>query len=458
MRFQRSLLVMALVLAGTGGPSHAQDARPPEAIERERAERQRELEALGEEIRLGDDQLRRLQGEIETLRRDREEITRRVVEVARALQRSESEASAGEARIRALGAEETRLRAALAQRRAVIAELLATLQRIGRHPPPALVVEPEGALSAVRSAILLGAVLPELRGEADRVVADLSRLLTVQRQTTAEVERLRGQLTAMAEQRTRLELLVEEKNRGELRSEEEIARTRARAQELARDAGSLRDLVARIDREIMSARRAADAARAESARQEAAARQEATRREEESRILALREAERPENRTLAALPNPGRLAPAIAFDRTRGLLPLPASGEVLRNYGEDDGIGGTHRGLSLATRAGAAVTVPADGWVVYAGPFRAYGQLVIVNAGDGYHILLAGMERITVSPGQFVLAGEPVARMGARMLSPATAIDIGSDRPVLYVEFRKDGQTIDPGPWWAETAMERARG
>ena len=86
------------------------------------------------------------------------------------------------------------------------------------------------------------------------------------------------------------------------------------------------------------------------------------------------------------------------------------------------------------------------------------GTRIIVNVGDGSHILLAVTERTTVHRGQFVLAGEPVARVGVRMLSSVTAIDIGSDRPVLYVEFRKDGQTIDPGPWWTETAMERARG
>ena len=63
---------------------------------------------------------------------------------------------------------------------------------------------------------------------------------------------------------------------------------------------------------------------------------------------------------------------------------------------------------------GAQVTAPCDGWVVFAGNFRSYGQLLIINAGGGYHVLLAGMERITVDLGQFVLTGEPVAVMGKR--------------------------------------------
>jgi septal ring factor EnvC (AmiA/AmiB activator) len=105
------------------------------------------------------------------------------------------------------------------------------------------------------------------------------------------------------------------------------------------------------------------------------------------------------------------------------------------------------KGISLQTREEARITAPADGWVVYAGPFRSYGQLLIINAGGGYHILLAGMSRIDVSLGQFVLAGEPIAVMGSLAASGSSGKD--SLRPVLYVEFRKDGRPVDPGPWWA---------
>jgi septal ring factor EnvC (AmiA/AmiB activator) len=95
--------------------------------------------------------------------------------------------------------------------------------------------------------------------------------------------------------------------------------------------------------------------------------------------------------------------------------------------------------------------------VVYAGNFRSYGQLLIINAGGGYHILLAGMERITVELGQFVLTGEPVAVMGnAARLASVAAFD--TSHPILYIEFRKDGNAIDPTPWWATSEDEKARG
>ena len=160
---------------------------------------------------------------------------------------------------------------------------------------------------------------------------------------------------------------------------------------------------------------------------------------------------------LAALKDPGRLAPAVAFASARGHLPLPVNGVRIREFGAPDSLGGTEKGFTIATRAGAQVTAPCDGWVVYAASFRNYGQVLILNAGGGYHVVLAGMERISVDVGQFVLTGEPVAMMGSGPQVAATLAS-GSSQPVLYVEFRKDGTPVDPGPWWAASEGEKVRG
>ena len=158
-----------------------------------------------------------------------------------------------------------------------------------------------------------------------------------------------------------------------------------------------------------------------------------------------------------SLQDPGRLGPAVAFSGARGLLPFPVNGVKVRNFGDSDGMGGAEKGLAIATRPGAQVTSPCDGLVVYAGPFRSYGQLLILNAGGGYHVLLAGMDKISVDHGQFVLTGEPVATMGGGSQVAATVASGGS-QPVLYVEFRKDGTPVDPSPWWAATEGEKVRG
>ena len=142
----------------------------------------------------------------------------------------------------------------------------------------------------------------------------------------------------------------------------------------------------------------------------------------------------------------GRIKPEIAFSDASGRLPMPAQGRQVLGFSEKTQFGGQSKGIVLETRQGAQVTSPCDGWIVYAGEFRSYGQLLIINAGGGYHVLLAGLSQIDVQPGQFVLAAEPVGTMSgwAQQAQPAAT----NNAPVLYVEFRKDGKPIDPDPWW----------
>jgi septal ring factor EnvC (AmiA/AmiB activator) len=134
---------------------------------------------------------------------------------------------------------------------------------------------------------------------------------------------------------------------------------------------------------------------------------------------------------------------------------MPATGWFKRRFGGDDSNGGVMLGDMVATQSGAIVTAPSDGSVLYAGPFRSYGQLLILNAGDGYHVVLAGMSRISVALGQSVLAGEPVGVMGEARMASASGLPDANIEPELYIEFRKDGKPVDPAPWWAERVSGR---
>ena len=138
------------------------------------------------------------------------------------------------------------------------------------------------------------------------------------------------------------------------------------------------------------------------------------------------------------------LPPGPAFDRQKGRVTRPAAGRVVERYGQTDAKGIRSRGITIATRPGAQVVAPYDGKVIYAGPFRAYGEILIIEHGDGYHTLLAGFERIDPQVGQGLLAGEPVGVMGKATITAGARQD-----PRLYVEFRRDGDTMDPLVWLA---------
>ena len=147
---------------------------------------------------------------------------------------------------------------------------------------------------------------------------------------------------------------------------------------------------------------------------------------------------------MAALP-PG----ATAFSKARGNLPLPVRGTITERFGTDIQTGKT-KGIRIAARAGAQVIAPHDGAIVFAGPFRDYGQLLIIDHGEGYHTLLAGMSRIDGAVGQAVLAGEPVGVMGNATEVAGGAANISAS-PELYVEIRRRGNPVDPIPWLTAT-------
>ena len=417
-------LALGAVVAGAAAVALAQQPSPAG----DKAVRQQELDALQAEQRKAADAEALLKGEIAALGEDRRKLNEALLATAGRLRLAETHIAATEARLKKLADNERAIRKSLDGRRAVIMEILAALERIGRRPPPAVMTAPEDALVSVRTAMLLGAVLPEMRGEADALSADLVELARVRNEMKLEREALGRDVAAFSDDQQRMSLLVQERQKKQAEAEKALDTQRQRTALLARQADNLKDLIAKLERDSAA------------------------------RPGGEKPAAPPEGKpNFAALKDPGRLAPAVAFASAKGVLPLPVNGVRIRDFGSPDGLGGTEKGLWIASRAAAPVTAPCDGWVVYAGPFRSYGQLLILNAGGGYHILLAGMERISVDPGQFVLTGEPVAMMGGGPQS-AAAVATGSSQPVLYVEFRKDGTPVDPSPWWATTDSEKVRG
>jgi len=433
--------IMASVSFATEtGPDGSSAPADPETLENLSAEmrkqqRERELAALSQDIQVSRERQDEIEQEIASIDRDRETLNSKVIAAADNIKRIEGQIGNTERRLVTLGENEDAVRISLNKRRGVLAEVLAGLQRLGRRPPPALVVRPDDALSAVRTAILLNAVMPELQVETEALAADLAELNRLKDVIAAEKNSLRGDAMRLAEEQSRLELLLSVKRRQRDRTAEDLRAEQQKAAALADQAGSLKELIASLEAEIESARRAAEESR-------------------QASIDSRQSADAIEN----PFQDPGRIAPAVPFAQLAGRLALPVSGTQLRGFGQEDEFGSLTEGQSIASRVGSPVTSPADGWVVYAGPFRSYGQLLILNMGDGYHVLLAGMDRIDAELGQFVLAGEPVGLMGATKWASASTIDLGSSQPVLYVEFRKDGSAIDPAPWWDSTEEEKARG
>ncbi|MFC4173782.1 murein hydrolase activator EnvC family protein [Microvirga sp. GCM10011540] len=424
------------------GVAHAQQApaaqaQPGAETAEQKAQRERDLRILEEAMAASAEARKRLEAEIAEIQTDRAKLNTALIETANRTRATEDRIRALEQRLQTLTASEAAIRRSLESRRGVIIEVFAALQRMGRRPPPAVLVRPEDMLEAVRASIMLGAVLPELRAEAETLATDLAELVRLKNAIATDRSTLGSELAALTGEQNRLTALMKARQGRLAEVERSVGSEREKAVELARQAGSLKELIERMEQEIAGAQKAAEEARKAAEAQEREAR---------------------ERFAQAAFRDPARLAPKIPFSEARGMLPQPVSGETVQNFGASDGYGGTTRGISIRTRANATVVSPADGWVAFAGPFRSYGRLLIINVGGGYYVLLAGMDQISVDVGQFVLAGEPVASMGETSLMSLMGGAIEKNNPVLYVEFRKDGGSIDPGPWWAKSQSEKVRG
>lgn len=372
----------------------------------------REVEKALEKERGESEQLRQ---KAKALAEEMEKLKAELVAAAREAQGHEETLIGLEGRLAELKGQENVKLAALERRRGQMTDVLAALERMAWSPTEALIAQPAHPADAVRTAILLRAAVPRIENEAASIRNQLTELASLRAGMAKQRERIGSVAVKLDNETGRLNSLLKRKGELQVRTEAESAEAERRVAKLATEASDLRDLLARLENE---------------------------RKEREA---ALRAKPTPDKSTagksapekLAALPPARPGAPSgKSFTAARGTLPYPARGRVVFGFGEANTVGHTQKGLSIETRAAAQVIAPYDGHVVFAGQFRGYGLLLIIEHGEGYHTLLAGMDRIDAAVGQTLVAGEPVGIMAQ-----------SDEKPTLYVELRQNGQPINPVPW-----------
>lgn len=416
--------------------SHAQFV-DPQTAEDARAE----LERVELTIEISEKRLNELRNSISEMEGDRSQQTAALIESAQRVKLAEIEVNAISERMVELRAQETTIQDSLDIENSEIGTLITALQIIGRNPPPALIVEPNNATSSARAAMLLSTILPQLSNRADAIRIDLDELLAIKQQVESEESLLRENLSVLREERLRIAVLLEARRTGVARAGNALASEQREAELLASRAKSLSQLLGILEKEVKSVADANDAA---ALSDENPKFNVGVALENEAIQLALADTKRTE--------------PAFPFPLGKGHLVQPTNGVSIIDYGKDDGFGGTAQGTFIVTRAEAQVVAPSDGWVVYQGPYLNYGQIVIINVGQNYNILLAGLEQTQVGLGQFILMGEPVGVMGKRTISQTIATSAGNSRPTLYIELRENGEPIDPSDWWATTQTATRNG
>lgn len=409
-----------ILAAAAANPATAEDREPgslghlERTLEEERA-RVRDLDAaaaaLGREIAV---------------------LQSRLVAAARAAQEREEQLSALERRLAALGQAEREKAAQLARRRAELAATLAGLQRLALQPPQAMLLRRGGPLDKLRSAMLLRIAVPALEGRGQALLGELAALAELR----AEIERQRTALQraalALATENREIGTLLAEKAKLQRQTDAEQRQRAEKVAALANEARDLRELLATLARPPLLPEPAPPASPQQAAlpdgREPAAA-------------------EPPAQAMILAVPRLDPPATRRPFPRDGDGLLLPARGVLVGHYGEPAESGLERKGIAVRTRPDAQVVAPFDGQIVFRGPFRGYGEILIIEHAGGYHTVLAGLDRTDGLVGQWLVAGEPVGRMGS---------DEG-EGPELYVELRRGGQPVNPLPWLPYRGSEQTR-
>ncbi|TWB35812.1 murein hydrolase activator EnvC family protein [Nitrospirillum pindoramense] len=384
--------------SGTQSPPKPQDA-------------QRQLDKVEKDLKADQARKAELDAKNDALERGLADLRAKSVAVAEDQRRQDDALRAVEQSLAGLAANEQEQMARIDADRAALADLLGALQRLSRLPPEAMVARPEAPGEMVKSALLLREAIPQLKKRADALSAQLRELAALRQKLAdkraqaltakKELEKREGELRDLVSRREALS----QANDAEL---QDVAGHMA---VLTSQAGDLRDLMEKLEAERKAA--------AERARQaEAQKRQQA----EEARQKKAQE-------RLAAM---GRTPKDVPGGTALGGMTLPVAGPVAQRYGEQDAVGTTSRGVRISARAGSPVVAPYEGSVVFAGPFKGYGLILIVEHPNGYHSLIAGLGRIDTRVGQRVLTGEPMGAMAS------------DGSPTLYFELRRGGQPINP--------------
>jgi septal ring factor EnvC (AmiA/AmiB activator) len=413
----RISFLFALLLLGLVSGAAACRAAPPDP-EASRRQMQDAERARAEELARQKDAAQRAAEAADQERR----LTAARVAAAERLRQAEAATEAAAARTEELAKRRAEAEARLRAQAEAMAPLLPLIERMSLYPTETLLAVPASPEDTLRGVLVLQGLSRQIEREAEALRREQAALGAATAALKEQAPKLAAAEAVQASLASDLDRQIAGAQADRKAATDEAASAARQAAAEAARADSLRAAIAQIEAD----RRAA----------EAKAREDAARAERQRRADAAAEARKRE----AALARPSGAGTIAAAARPGGQLTAPVAGTVVRSWG-DATEAGPATGISYRAAPNARVVSPCGGRVVFAAPFRSYGNLMIVDCGGGYHAVLAGLDRLDVAVGRSVEIGEPVGAMPD--WDPATP----GKRPSLYVELRRDGQPVNPAPW-----------
>ncbi len=399
----RFILTLLILLTGTSGSILAQDI--PTSLSDVDPDRLEDITRLEEAERA---RLETITSDRNKVRGEIDKLRAKLVKMSAKLRGFESTSAELTQKLEDLNAQELALKQKIGGERENLQRLLAALQRIESNPPPALAVSPQDAADAARAGIFMSKLSVQLNERAERLGVQLIALEKLRAEIQTEQAALDKNEVKLNKQLSSIEKTVGQKKALEANLSRDHKKAQARADALAKEASSLQDLIARLERGVGNV----------------IPRLKPKPGSEETKNTPQTRSSRPSDPV--KLPD-GTLPFASA---TKAMKP-PVTGTLSKGYSS------SHPGLSIRTNKRAQITAPYPGRVEFSGAFKNYDNVVILNVGDGYFVLLTGLGELYAQNGENVTSGEPLGLMPQ-----------DSSSPKLYLEVRRNGKTINPSPWF----------
>lgn len=378
------------------------------------------------------DDLRRIEDQLRKERKTQQEAERKssqlageiknvqkqMVRSAKAVQEKEDLLEKLKNQLEDLQKQEEELKKNLALSDKQMVEVVTALQTLALRPNEVVLLEPQSPIMHLRSRMMLNYALPVVKTMNAQFLKDLSDLSETKSKIEEQANKVKTTQAQLNERTSQMNKLIRQKTLLQAQYDATHKKSKKRVVALANQAKDLKELLEKLEAE--KKRRAA-----EEARRKAKAEAEAKKKQAQNQYEVT-----PAPKSVSRLPKG-------SFKKAKGSLSYPVRGRIVENFNDITSAGLHAKGITIETSGGNTVINPYHGTVLFAGPFKSYGQLLIMDNGGDYLTLLAGMEDINVSEGQEILAGEPVGRLKS-----------GKGR--LYMEIRKDGQAINPKPWFAK--------
>lgn len=391
-----------------------------------------DLEYVQKQVRQENTKQKQLQQESEKVGRELSQISKTMVTKARQIQNIEDKTSGLEKELLQLQEDLKVAEADFSVEDKNLIQTLYALQNLALKPTESLFVQPLSPVEIIRSAILLRETVPYLSEEATKIRRKLEDITNKKKNIEQQMAKIASSKLSLEKEHAKMRDLMAKKSAMQKKLQTQSQETKQKIKQLAEQAKDVKELLDRLERERLAREKAERLRREKEARERAEL--EAYRKQQgiNEPEPAPQESSAPAQPSKSFMKETGK-----SFAKARGRLPMPARGPIVVAYGEETSKGVTSKGVSIKTRSQAQVISPYDGSVIFAGPFRGYGKLIIIEHGDGYMSLLAGMDNIDCEVGQMLLAGEPVGQMPK------------SNDTHLYIELRKDNKPLDPMAWIA---------